>query len=541
MKKLLIGLTLLLPIIGIGQVKFSEDFTVELSRPFDVVDAAFKEYFPVNNGTQVLSVKASNEGVMLQLFDVNGMRELGRSETKDFQKYAKFIDIIYVNDDNFFFIYEVFHKEERTFSVYKRKITIEDLSIGKAEKLFTTSRTVGTSLGNGYLFTDMPKFNWLGLPIKRKFYVNQSFDKSKIMISYRLKPLNLKDVDNKDVLGMFVYDQGMERLWGKEIKMPYSEAVMNNLAYGVGNRGYGLLMIRKNDTKKYELLGFSDEDNYSLDLDIETDLMFQKFEVREDEEGNFLFSGMYANGIDVKVRWANGDVSTHFNTDGVYLFTLDKDGGMVSKSKIPFELDFIGQYLTDKQRKRLAKREAEGKAGIRDLRIGDVHINKDGSKIIICERQWFETITTGTSKTRVFSYTNMVAMKIDKDGSLLWIKKLPKRQEGATGQGGMGYKYIHGEETHYLVYLDNPKNASLDLESVPYIHKDGKGGYLTAYAISDEDGEVTRHTLFEVKDVDGVKIYQFKVSRVFEVVEGQFLTEVYLKGKKDGMIKMKLR
>ena len=540
MKKLLLGLALILPAITFSQIDFSNEYDVELSRPYDVVDAAVKEYFSVKGGSEILSVKASNAGVTISRFDVEDMREIKRKQTTDFPKYTKFIDVVYISDELFYYIYEVYSKSTKSFTVYKRDIRVESVGLGGMDKLFVTSKPVTTDRGRSFASMSGSDLNWAGMPEKPHFYVKTSFDKSKVLISYRLKPKYKDDKKNYDVIGMHVFDNNMESVWGDEVKMPYTESVMNNLAYGVGNRGHALVLLQKTSDKTLEMLGFNEGEIVHFDIDVETDILFQSFEIHETPEGNFLFSGLYANGIDIKVNWT-GNVSAHFNSDGLFNFTLNSDGELIANNKIPFELDFIGEYLSDRQRKKLAAREEDGKAGISDLRIVNVHINEDGSKVFLCERQWYDKVMKGTSTKWVYFYGNMVAMKIDAEGELEWISKLPKQQEGLTGLGGMSFKYIHGKDKHLVVYVDNAKNAQLPPDVVPARHTDGRGGILTAYIVDDESGSVDKHLIFDVDDLNGKEIYQFKVSRIFEAFPGTFFTEVYLKKKMDGMIKMSAR
>ena len=44
---------------------------------------------------------------------------------------------------------------------------------------------------------------------------------------------------------------------------------------------------------------------------------------------------------------------------------------------------------------------------------------------------------------------------IDKNGEIIWMKKLPKTQKGTTGKGGMSVKYAQKEDNIYLMFLDN--------------------------------------------------------------------------------------
>jgi hypothetical protein len=142
--------------------------------------------------------------------------------------------------------------------------------------------------------------------------------------------------------------------------------------------------------------------------------------------------------------------------------------------------------------------------------------------------------------TYKFYYDDLVATKLNANGEVLWMKKLPKRQFGSAGKGGMGIAYLEGNNSHYILFLDNVKNADIDINEVPAKHVDGMGGYLTAYKIDDATGNYSKHTLYNSLEVNGVKTYQFQTTRILEAMDNVLLVEVYIKEKRDMMIKMEL-
>ncbi len=75
---------------------------------------------------------------------------------------------------------------------------------------------------------------------------------------------------------------------------------------------------------------------------------------------------------------------------------------------------------------------------------------------------------------------------------------------------------------------------------MPAAHKDGRGGYLTAIKVDDETGDIERHTILELEDINGIEAYQFNATRIFEAEDKVFMLEIYIKGKKDMMVKMEL-
>src|SRR5690606_8724765 len=91
------------------------------------------------------------------------------------------------------------------------------------------------------------------------FTVYQSYDRSHIMVQYRLKPETKRDAKSYDELGFHVFDKSMNPIWGGEYKMPHTEAEMNNIAYTVTSKGIVYMISYLTATKELELITVSKE------------------------------------------------------------------------------------------------------------------------------------------------------------------------------------------------------------------------------------------------------------------------------------------
>ncbi|MCB9192876.1 MAG: hypothetical protein H6602_14550 [Flavobacteriales bacterium] len=526
-----IGLVLLLPGFLTAQ-KLSDNFKVSRTSPYEVVDAGSKKYFGIGND-QSLAVKTRSGVVTLQKFDVGTKREVDRKVHADFPKYSKEQEILQV-EGHLYYISEAFDKKTRTFTVSAREINPDDLSMGELTTLFTTDREVTAppaALGAQPMFG----FGFVG---GNKFEVIPSFDGSKFLIRYRLKPLTRKDSESYDELGFYVFDNKLNKLWGKEQKMPYTEKEMNNLAYTVTSDGTAYMLALVRDSKQVELFTITANDFKTKPLDINKDLVFQKFDMVEDDKGNIACVAYYATGIEFKFGFGGGALV--FNTNGIYYFKLTPSGEVADARDIEFDIDFINEYRTDREKDKNDQREKEGKAGIPDLKLLEFKVEKDGSVFILGERSYVRNEFYGPKQQTVYHFSNVVATKLNPDGTVRWMKKLPKNQAGTAGRGGMGVKYIRGKNGHYVLFLDNVKNANLKVAKAPEPHKDGAGGFLTAYMVDDETGEIDKHNILDVRDLQGVKLYQFNTTRIFDVSDNLFLLETYIKDKRDMMIKIEL-
>ncbi|HSH65736.1 MAG TPA: hypothetical protein VLB84_08055, partial [Bacteroidia bacterium] len=79
-----------------------------------------------------------------------------------------------------------------------------------------------------------------------------SNDKTKFMYNYKLANKSERNELNKVVLGVFVFDENLNKISGKEYILPYTEAYMDNLGYTLSNNGVAYMLARvysKDDDK----------------------------------------------------------------------------------------------------------------------------------------------------------------------------------------------------------------------------------------------------------------------------------------------------
>ncbi|MCG8577159.1 MAG: hypothetical protein MI810_19915, partial [Flavobacteriales bacterium] len=340
-----------------------------------------------------------------------------------------------------------------------------------------------------------------------KFLVYQSFDKSKTMISYRCTPVNKDANVNHDIIGFYVFDEDMNKIWGDEVEMPYTEKEMNNIAYTVGSNGDAKMLITNRVTSEYELITVSGGKLSTSNLNLSAEQLVRNMKFAEDDKGNFVCGGFYANGYEFKMTF--GGAAMTFNANGILYFEINSEGKVTKQKNFDFEEDFIKQNLNDRQKKAVEEREAKGKAGILDLFLTHFMVKEDGSIYIVGERQYARNEFYGPQQKMVYHFSNVIAAKLNPEGELEWMKKLPKNQAGLQGGGQMSIAYLDGKAADYVAFVDNPKNINLSAEDgIPAAHKDGLGGFLTTYKIDHEDGELEKHTILDLEKVGEYKADQ---------------------------------
>jgi len=91
------------------------------------------------------------------------------------------------------------------------------------------------------------------------------------------------------------------------------------------------------------------------------------------------------------------------------------------------------------------------------------------------------------------------------------------------------------------LYLDNINNLNLPLNEHPATYKSGQGGFLTAYKINDASGDVSKLSLFDLKDVKGIPVFQFTTSRIIQPSDKEIILELYKKQKQDILLRINLK
>jgi hypothetical protein len=278
-----------------------------------------------------------------------------------------------------------------------------------------------------------------------------------------------------------------------------------------------------------------------------------KIWINESPKGYMVCTGFYSN-----------DRKYSADAKGIFALKVDQTGKIFDKNTYEIPLEILNQYASKRQQKKNEKNDDEGDAEFADLILRSITFQEDGSIVLFGEQHYvniysgnipFWPYTTSSdgvryynkyrlgsnSTTYQYNYNDLLVTKIEANGKLAWMRKLPKKQTGTSGRGGMGYYSTSFEGKHYLLYLDNIKNLEIAADEVPERHQDGRGGYLISYVVDDKTGAVKKTSLFDSKDVEGQKIFQFNVDRIQQINGNEFVLEAYKKGKEDILIKVNLK
>jgi hypothetical protein len=510
------------------KIKTSKEFQYECGTPYPVVDAAVKSY--ASKDGSVVSFKMSRGKVTIQKFGGSKLAQESIEVYEDFPKGTVYEDDIETKDF-VYLLYSVWDKANKTEQLFVRAI---DLSTGKfvdgGDRVIAVDGKVTGGDGN-------------------KFKLATSFDNSKLLIYFRKKPESRNDKINKDVIGLYVFSTDLKEVWGKDVEMPYTEARMNNIDYTVDSDGNVFVLtevMKDGETRRYDR---DDNPNFDYqlvsvsqsgvsvdasDIDVKGKYVTQ-VNFFEGKDNTLLLAGFYGNKRGVQV-------------DGIFYCAVDKSGSQADFKSFEIPTELIKQFMSQRSQDKMDKKEGKGKdLGITNMRLRELHIEADGSILFASEKYY--VVSHYNSKTGQVTYTHyyeeMLAGKISKSGELLYMRKLPKKQISPTTgspyyRGGLGYRLIESKNNYYFMFLDNIKNLELAENKVPERHLDGKGGFLTAYQMNKETGEVKKLSILDTRDAQGYDLFQFNTERIVALDDDEFALECYIKGKLDIMIRIKV-
>lgn len=558
-------------VLGCFNLIGQQSLKYTVSKPFRVIDGAEKYYFSSwdeDKKEKTLSVKRDGKDIYMQSFNATSMTEIKRNKISDMPEDFVIEDMTWVGTKAYCF-FSVWDKKNTTEQLFAREIDFEGCAFkGVGKRIIATEGKIDGAAALTYGF--------FSFGVTDKFAFISSRDNSKILIQYRKVAKDKRDAVNHDLIGLYVFDEDMNPISkGGEIEMPYTERVMDNEDYQVDSDGkpYVLAKVREKDTDKdtkgagknkeiiyhYELLNIN-MDNKNIKISrINLDEFFMKdVLLYEGVNKNIVCAGFYKHKNDTRNLANNNTVNigrvnnsaitgTSFysdgNADGLFLFDMDEDGNLSNKKFYEIPVEVINQYQREAAQKKNEKKDEKGKADLAYLELREIHTLDDGGLIIIGEQYYkIEHRSSRGNVYYTYHYEDILVTKIDANGKLVWMKKLPKKQQGGRGQGGLGFKYMEFNNNHYFAFIDNVKNMSLSLDKRPAMHMDGAGGFLTCYKIDNESGNVAKYSVFDLTKVDGgYKVEQFSVHRVLEVSDDEFIMELYKNQKEDVMIKVKVQ
>lgn len=367
-----------------------------------------------------------------------------------------------------------------------------------------------------------------------KYNYDYSLDKSKMLVHYMQKPTVRNNNKSYPIFGVHVYDENLERLWGRDFKMPYLESEFSVVRYLVDSKGVVYLLVKIYDSEEQEsatgtrtysaLLKFQEGSTEAEEIKIDT---YKKYtfssKISEDDQGGIFFASYYSN------------YKTTNTVDGILTAKIDKNGNLVNESNKyhEFPSDVMDKFYKGWRVREQLRKEKAGKnadSEIPGLYMKEIHY-ENGDMIIVGEQFRIKEYAknnpnspSGVTIERKYFYEDIIVTKINKSGKFEWINRIPKFQKGDNTNYMLSYKYFSANDNNYFLYYDKAENLNLPSDKTPEVYRGKHRGVLVLVKI-DANGILTKEKVLSVRDHD----YHFDPTDLRETARNTFVAKAYYK------------
>lgn len=509
------------------QFIFAQAPAFRVGTPYKVIDATKKFYFSDPATNLMLAIKERNNKIVVQRFDLTTLEEKKRSEK--------------ITLPNLTYIYDVVRIHGRIYLLQA------DYSDGRRNlKLFAQQVDPFKCTLTGPIIPVLEGKNISDIDAQQR-----GVDGDLLLLGFRADKMggNEQRFAYCNVLGRDLISIGEHTLL-----FPHKKRQADIIDYHLDQQGvpYILTKVRSAKNSRRNIIGRGEDAiiNYQLEI-LKFDLSdgsAQIIPIKLDEhqiESSWLYAGV--GGQVICTGFYSKRESKTIEPDGIFVFKIDPEAKLLQHRHYEFPIEILTQYKSAGQQSRIAREDRKGRAEMNNLKLKKILIQEDNSLIIIGEVDFIvtstNTTTNGSTYTRTtYHYYDILVTKINPDGTLAWMRKLPKRQVGSRGRGGMSFQHVQLNDQHYFLYLDHPRNEIVNIYELPSIYADGKRAILTAYQVDDTTGKTKKAQILDTKrNKSKYRFYQFNIGRVVPASSSAVVIEFYKKGKQDVLVNINLK
>lgn len=347
-----------------------------------------------------------------------------------------------------------------------------------------------------------------------------SRDSSKLLI-YNQLPYQRK---NPERFALHVFDDDFEKLWTKNIILPYPDHSFRVEEYRIDKKGNVYLLgvlfqdqagfrRRGAPNYKYVILAYTqdgtDVQEYEINLQNKfiTDLTF-----RVADSGDLICSGFYS------------DKGT-YSVKGTYFFKLNATTKEIfNENHREFEFEFLTEYMSDRNKRKAMEAERAGDTRrapeLYQYALDELILRSDGGAVLVAEqfyvyqeRDFNNTPFIGYGGfyrssyynrqfdfTTFYNYNDILVVNIRPNGEIEWTARIPKRQT-TENDGGYFSSYAMSivRDKLYFVFNDNGRNFDENVPDNRLYNFNGRNSVIALAEVSKE-GKVNINPLYSNRD-----------------------------------------
>ena len=232
MKKILTIICLAISTVFAQESEFKVIQSEKLKIKYDQTNYGV---FPAGEGKMTGILYDPGANLIFNLYDANA--KLIGSTTADLSGITPnpmFEKILKVGESTYWF-YSIHDKDAETHKLYAQKLDLaEGKFSGTPVTLIETTKLDGT--GDFNFFNKYHKMGKYGIMLSGAGDV--------LLISYRKFPENTDDSQSYLTHGLHVFNTSMEKMWGRDYKLPYTEEFSDATAYAVDSKGNAFIVMK---------------------------------------------------------------------------------------------------------------------------------------------------------------------------------------------------------------------------------------------------------------------------------------------------------
>lgn len=549
MSKILVALVATLSCLPLPLFGQSTQVDVSVGEPYEVINAGTNVYF--HEGDEILSIKFDKNKLYIQKFSTNNLTQIHRKEyLEKFLPSQITIEHVGKVGGKYLLFYKVFNKQNKTEDLWAKEIGFEEgMLIGNSiHLLHVDDKVADLSLNYRQYISQVPDLEYSS---NRIFDFRYSLDSSKFLIAYKKKPTKRINRNNYEVLGFHVFTPKLEKLWNKEIKMPYSEYELDLLDYSISSNGTLSLLTYVEQEEPTDLPGIykkkhwfellstnqDQEELSSAILKFKPDII-EDLALIESKPNQLQCIGFYRSKTNDLNR---GMLKVNFNKDhkecdfNYYPFDESTIYDFEIRNKERYNLDYSNLMIKNVD-------TSSGEITVLGERLyafngsiavatgpmaGSIAFNINSGKL--------------SSKQSDYHYGNILTLKIDKDDNLIYTTKIPKHTAAQeySRQYGASFKVINLGKHEYYFFINHETNESITPKEGLNSSSSGQGD-LIAYKINPENGTKEKISILNTRRFNEHGLEHMASFRFIKINEHEVVFEAYKDGQEDVLVKISL-
>ncbi len=194
---------------------------------------------------------------------------------------------------------------------------------------------------------------------------------------------------------------------------------------------------------------------------------------------------------------------------GSFHLQIDKETRKtVSREFSKFDVEFLGQNLNRRKKKRIARRDDAGKDNeLTDYELYDIIQRKDGGLYLVAENAfWRYGANNGALNNNLgardiqYIHNDIVVISMTAKGEVEWRQKIAKRQQSTNDNGHyLSYAVQLVNDELYFVFNDDPRNLEYDGKGKVFRYGRQNNDVINMVHLT-KSGAQSRHLLYSLQD-----------------------------------------